>query len=117
MAGPCAATWSALFSAFSLYYAAGRTAGLDLQPLGIQDQAGTRAFTVVPWVAGALKLMTGGLAVALARPARRRLRRQAVLVAGWGYGCPVRLYGGTQRGVSSTAPSLYRDISAVPTWQ
>jgi len=91
-----AATWSALFAAFSFYYAAGGTAGLDLQPLGIQVQAGTHAFTVVLWVTGALKVMAGGLAVALARPARRRLRRQAVLVAGWGMGALCGLYGGSQ---------------------
>ena len=91
-----AATWSALFAAFSFYYAAGGTAGLDLQPLGIQDQAGTHAFTVVLWVTGAMKVLAGGLAVALARPASCRLRRQAALVAGLGMGVLCVLYGGAQ---------------------
>ena len=91
-----AATWSALFATFSFYYAAGGTAGVDLQPLAIQDHVGTHELTVVLWVTGAMKVMAGGLAVALARPNRRRLWGRAVLVAGWGIGALCVLYGGAQ---------------------
>lgn len=91
-----AATWATLFAAYSFYYAAGGTAGLDLQPLGIQEQAGTQEFTVVLWVTGAMKVAAGGLAVALARPARRRLLRRVVLASGWGMSAMCVLYGGAQ---------------------
>ena len=91
-----AATWSALFAGYSFYYAAGGTAGLGLQPLGIQEEAGTHAFTVVLWVTGAMKVMAAGLAVALARPARHRLLRRVALMFGWGVGVLCVLYGGAQ---------------------
>lgn len=91
-----AAAWAFVFAAVSFYWAAGGTVGLATLATSIQEDARERtsAFLAMVWLTGALKVLGGVLALALARPWGRRLPRRLLLVAAWGGGIVLVLYEG-----------------------
>ena len=91
-----ASSWSLLFAAMSFYWAVGGRAGIATQGPTIRNLAESREpwFVAVLWITGVLKVVGALLALALARPATRRIVRLPLQVLGWGAGVGMMLYGG-----------------------
>lgn len=94
--GYAAATWAFLFAALSLYWAAGGDAGLGTLAEGIREPALARdpSFVAILWATVVLKVLAGLLALALCRRWARSIPRWMLLLAGWGAGMLLSLYGG-----------------------
>ncbi len=91
-----AAGWAFAFAAVSFYWAAGGTLGLGTLAKTIRDLAVARdqGFITVIWITGVLKVVAGLMALALVRPWATVFPRWMLLVAGWGTGALLTLYGG-----------------------
>ena len=92
-AGYAACVWALSFAAISFYWAAGGTAGSDTIGPTITNMAHDPAFIAVLWVTGTLKLLGGFLALALVHSWGRGLPRRVLLIAAWGGGILMALYG------------------------
>lgn len=94
--GDAAAGWAFAFAAVSFYWAAGGRVGLDTLAKSLRDQAVARdqGFVTVIWITGILKMLAGLLGLALVRTWGRVFPRWMLLVAGWGTGALLTLYGG-----------------------
>lgn len=95
-AGYAACAWAVAFATASFYWAAGGTAGGAtigpvLERLGQTREPG---FVVILWLTGALKLVVGGLALALTQPWGRRIPRWALLFGAWSAIVVLALYEG-----------------------
>jgi len=90
-----------VFAAMSFYWAAGGTVGGDTIGNVIRTPALARdpTFVAILWTTGALKAIAGLLALALVRPWGRVIPRWMLLVAGWGTGLLLVLYGGANLAV------------------
>jgi hypothetical protein len=95
-AGYAACAWALIFAAMSFYWAAGGDLGIETQAPSIRESAEARApwFVALLWATGAAKVVGGLLALALVRPWGRLVPRWMLLVAGWGVGIGMTLYGG-----------------------
>lgn len=95
-AGYAACVWALAFAAVSFYWAVGGTAGSSTIGPALTSLAMTRnpEFMAILWATGALKVAAGLLALALVRPWARRIPRRLPLLAGWGAGAALILYGG-----------------------
>ena len=95
-AGYAACAWALLFSGQSFYYAAGGTAGADTWTRAIAEPVAARDPTWIAllWATGAAKVLIGLLALALGRPRGGGIPRRPLLLAGWGAGALLALYGG-----------------------
>lgn len=91
-----AAAWAFVFAAMSFYWAAGGTAGGSTLGESMTKLAREREpwFVAVLWVTGALKAVAGVVALALVQPWGQRFPRWLRLVAAWGVGAILVLYGG-----------------------
>jgi len=90
-----ACAWALAFGAVNFFWAAGSqlgaaTLGVRLEQLGAAREPG---FVALLWVTGALKVLSGLLALALVRPWGQALPRRALLVAIWSIGALITLYG------------------------
>jgi hypothetical protein len=83
-----------VFAAITFYWAAGGTAGGDTIGPAITSMAHDPVFIAALWGIGALKVLGGLLALALVRPWGRVLPRWMLLIAAWGSGTLMVLYGG-----------------------
>ena len=94
-AGYAACLWGLLFAALSFYWAVGGRAGLGTLSKGAREPALERdaAFVAVIWATGVLKVLAALLALALVQQWGTTLPRRALLVAGWGTGILLTLYG------------------------
>jgi hypothetical protein len=102
--GYAACAWMFVFAAMSFYWGAAlsfdwptaATVGLDTQSEQIKDLAAAREpwFIASLWITGFLKVIGGLLALALVRPSGRLVPRWMLLIAGWGVGVGMALYGG-----------------------
>ncbi len=100
-AGYAACAWAFVFAAMSFYWAAGGTAGADTIGPTIKELALAREpwFVAVLWLTGAMKVIAGLLALALVRPWGRPVPHWMLLVAAWGTGALLVLYGGVNLAV------------------
>lgn|GEM_PF-880203 len=94
--GHAAAVWAFLFGILSLYWAAGGSAGLGTISAVMRQRALARHpdFVALLWATVLLKFLAGLLALALCRRWGRSFPRWMLLVAGWGTGVLLALYGG-----------------------
>lgn len=94
-AGYAACAWALVFAAISLYWAAGGTAGGDTIGPALMRLAFARdpEFIAVLWLTGALKVLAGVLALALVQSWGRLIPRWMLLIAAWGAGVLLVLYG------------------------
>lgn len=95
-AGYAACAWALAFAAVSFYWAAGGSAGADTIGPALTSLALARdpEFVAILWITGVLKAFAGLLALALVRPWGRLIPRWLLLLAGWGTGVALILYGG-----------------------
>jgi hypothetical protein len=96
-----ASAWAFAFAAMSLYWAAGGTFGVGTQADSIRELAVTRPawFVATLWVTGVMKATAGLIALALVRPWGRAIPPRMVVVAAWGTGVLLALYGGANLAV------------------
>lgn len=96
LAGYAACAWALVFAAVSFYWAAGGTIGADTIGPALANLALARdpEFVAILWITGALKLVAGLLALALVQRRGWFIPRWLLLVAGWGAGAGLILYGG-----------------------
>jgi hypothetical protein len=94
--GYAASAWAFLFAAVSVYWAAGGTAGIETQSASIQELGEQRDpwFVAVLWGTGILKAAGGLLGLALVQPWGRLFPRRFLLIAAWGAGLGMAIYGG-----------------------
>jgi hypothetical protein len=94
--GYAACAWAVLFAALSFYWAAGGTAGVEMNAPAITRPVLARdpGWIAILWITGALKLVAGLLALALVRPWGRLLPRWLLLGAGWTAFAIMALYEG-----------------------
>lgn len=90
-----AAGWAFLFAAMSFYWAAGGMLGANTLGEGIEALALARdpEIIAITWVTGILKFILGLLGLALVANWGRRLPRKPLLIAAWGAGALLTLYG------------------------
>lgn len=91
-----AAIWAFLFALQSFYHAAGGTFGVHTFAQRIVDLGEARDpdFIRLVWATGVLKVLAGLLALSLVRPWGRLIPRRLLLIAVWGAGVFLVLYGG-----------------------
>lgn len=90
-----ACAWALVFAAINAYWGLGGTVGLGTLGPAIAELARDPWFVALGvWGVGVLKVLAGLLALALVRPWGRRLPRRLLLVAAWGLGAGMSLYGG-----------------------
>lgn len=99
--GYAAGAWAFAFAAMSFYWAVGGTVGIAMQAPSIKELAVERPawFVATLWATGALKALAGLLALALVRGWGSLVPRWILLVAAWGVGALLSLYGGANLGV------------------
>lgn len=90
-----AAAWSYLFAVMSFYWALGGMIGAETLGSAFTDPElrNDPAFVLFVWVTGFLKIALGALALALVQPWGRRLPRRLLMLAVWGIGIGLTLYG------------------------
>lgn len=95
LTGYAAAIWAFLFAATSFYWALGGRIGVETIGDAITKPAlaGDPAIVAFVWTTGALKVVAGGVALALVQPWGRRIPRWALLLAGWGASALFLVYG------------------------
>ncbi len=90
-AGYAACAWALLFAVTNVYWGLGGRLAL---PISDPDAAsGGAALVALNWVAAAVKVGLGLLALATVRPCGRRLPRGPLLGASYGLGGSMALYG------------------------
>lgn len=94
-----ACLWASVFAAMSFYWALGGTVGMNTQSEQILALSGEAWFVAVVWATGVLKVLAGLLALALVRSWGRTIPRWLLLVAAWGTGMLLSLYGGANLAV------------------
>src|SRR5262245_37297611 len=94
-AGYAAAIWALLFAATSFYWALGGRIGVETVGEAITKPAlaGDPAIVALVWMTGVLKVIAGGVALALVQPWGRRIPRWALQLAGWGTSVLLLVYG------------------------
>jgi hypothetical protein len=117
-----AAAWSFLFAVMSFYWALGGTAGAETLGSAFTDPAvvGDPVFVAFLWITAALKALIGLIALALIHVHGKRLLRRLLLIAAWGTGILLSLYGAAlliQHGLmalgSSNIPASIGSMTAV----
>ena len=95
-AGYAAAAWAFLFAALSLYWAVGGMGAVETLSSAVREPALARPpwFVAVLWLTVLLKIGAGLLGLALSRPWGRAWSRRLLVLAGWGTGVLLALYGG-----------------------
>jgi hypothetical protein len=114
--GYAAAAAAFAFAVPSLYWAAGGMAGVGTLGGRIEELARQRdtGLVVATWVAFALKILGGILALALVRSWGRRLPRRAVLLTSWAGAVLLIVYGALQTGtVALIAAGVVNDTQGL----
>lgn len=88
-----ACAWALLFAAMSFYWAAGGKIGIHTIAAQVEEIALAND-PIVVFVTGVLKALLALLALALAQPWGAVIPRRLLLIAGWGAGIFLLLYGG-----------------------
>ncbi len=89
-----AAAWAFVFAAMSFSWALGGRWSVGTQAVAIQEQVDDPDFVTLLWVTGLLKVVAGGIALALVRRFGRRIPRRVLLVLAGGTAAILLLYGG-----------------------